>query len=163
MKQIGKEIIDIAQQVGLLLQKHNLMLTTAESCTGGQVAQAITCIPGSAQWFERGFVTYSNTAKQEMLDVPETTLNSHGAVSVETAQAMAEGALQHSHTQVSIAITGIAGPSGGTSEKPVGTICFAWAKQGKATQTARKLFPGNREEIRNQATQFCLQQLLKFI
>src|SRR5258708_6846429 len=112
----------LAERVGQLLKAHKLMLTTAESCTGGQIAEAITQIAGSSQWFDRGFVTYSNAAKQEMLGVKKITLEQAGAVSAETAAEMAEGALRHSHAQISIAVTGIAGPTGGSVDKPVGTV-----------------------------------------
>src|ERR1035437_4219013 len=115
----------LATLVGAKLRAKGLMLTTAESCTGGWVAQAVTAIAGSSAWFERGFVTYSDAAKQEMLGVSARTLAAHGAVSEQTARKMAIGALAHSHAQVALAITGIAGPDGGSAEKPVGTVCFA--------------------------------------
>lgn len=152
----------LARTIGkLLIQKH-LLLTTAESCTGGMVAEVITSIPGSSSWFERGFVTYSNQAKQEMLGVRQSTLEKFGAVSAETAQEMAEGALRHSHAQISIAVTGIAGPDGGSAEKPVGTVWFALAGKNLTTKTVQQLFHGDRQTIREQATEFGLQQLTNF-
>jgi nicotinamide-nucleotide amidase len=149
--------------VSELLQKKKLLLTTAESCTGGMVAQVITAIPGSSNWFERGFVTYSNNAKQEMLGVQQKTLETFGAVSAETVREMAQGALQHSRAQISLAITGIAGPDGGSIEKPVGTIWFAWAGINFATQTQQQIFNGDRHSIREQATEFVLKRLITFI
>ena len=150
----------LVQEVGELLSARQLMLTTAESCTGGGVAEAITAIPGSSQWFDRGFVIYSNLAKKEILGVSEKTLQNFGAVSEQTAQVMAEGALQNSHAQVALATTGIAGPDGGSVAKPVGTVCFARAFSELETQTNTQLFPGDRAAIREQAVMFALQQLL---
>ncbi len=135
------------------------MLVTAESCTGGLVAAACTSVPGSSQWFERGFVTYTNDAKMECLGVDADVIEKFGAVSEETAKHMAEGALQHSHAQVAIATTGIAGPDGGSDEKPVGTVCFAWAIQGQNTQMATQVFNGDRQAVREQAVEFVLQML----
>lgn len=155
------DLIKLAQQLGKVLEQQGLMLTAAESCTGGQVAQVITSVSGSASWFERGFVTYSNLAKQEMLGVKPETLEKHGAVSEATAKEMAEGALLHSNAQVSIAVTGVAGPTGGTASKPVGTICFAWAVKNKFINSMQKHFEGDRISIRSQATQFVLQELLQ--
>ncbi|MDE2311380.1 MAG: nicotinamide-nucleotide amidohydrolase family protein, partial [Betaproteobacteria bacterium] len=116
----------LAAQVGGLLKAQGLMLATAESCTGGGVAQAITDVAGSSAWFERGFIAYSNQAKQQMLGVSEATLNQHGAVSEATVREMAAGALQRSGAHVALAVSGIAGPDGGTPDKPVGTVWFAW-------------------------------------
>ena len=118
------ELEKLAEQVGLRLIDRGEMLATAESCTGGWVAQSLTAIAGSSAWFDRGFVTYSNAAKVDMLGVPETTLARQGAVSEATARAMALGALVHSRAHWALAITGIAGPTGGTIDKPVGTVCF---------------------------------------
>jgi nicotinamide-nucleotide amidase len=152
-----KELISqISQQ---LLQCH-YTLVTAESCTGGGVATAMTELAGSSQWFERGFITYSNSAKQELLGVQISTLERYGAVSEETAREMADGALRNSHGQISLAVTGIAGPSGGSVEKPVGMVCFAWAKRGHATQSATEYFSGDRAAIREQATRYVLEELL---
>ncbi|MDR3492837.1 MAG: CinA family protein [Gammaproteobacteria bacterium] len=151
----------LALEVGNHLKKHSLILTTAESCTGGGVAYHITDIPGSSTWFDRGFVTYSNSAKIQMLSVPSSTLDTYGAVSEETARAMAEGALQHSNADVSVAITGIAGPDGGTTDKPVGTVWFAWAYKNKPTLAVLKNFSGNREEIRKKSIEVALRGILE--
>ncbi len=127
----------LAAQVGVLLKSHGMMLATAESCTGGGVAQAITEVAGSSAWFERGFVTYSNLSKQQMLGVRESTLKQHGAVSEMTVREMVAGALQHSSAQVALAVSGIAGPDGGTAEKPVGTVWFAWGLKDGETRAQR--------------------------
>ena len=119
----------LAIRVGNKLRDERLMLATAESCTGGMVATAITDISGSSNWFERGFVTYSNLAKTEMIGVPAALIDQHGAVSEPVAKAMAEGALRNSRAQVSVAITGVAGPAGGSDSKPVGTVSFAWSNR----------------------------------
>jgi nicotinamide-nucleotide amidase len=140
-------------------------LVTAESCTGGLLAAIITEIPGASGCFERGFVTYSNEAKTELLAVKPKTLATHGAVSENTAREMAEGALQKSHAQISMAITGIAGPEGGSDAKPVGTVCFGWQykHQASLTQPTQGMtwhFAGNRAQIRQQAVSFALQKLI---
>ena len=153
----------MTEQLGRLLLMHNLMLATAESCTGGGLTEMITQVPGSSTWFERGFVSYSNNAKQEMLGVDHDTLNKHGAVSEQTACAMAEGALTHSQAQVSVAITGIAGPDGGTEEKPVGTVCLAWQREGQSAQSVRVLFEGDRQQVRRQACLMALQGLIDLL
>lgn len=153
----------LAAAIGRALERERLMLATAESCTGGWVAQVCTAIAGSSEWFDRGFVTYSNRAKTEMLGVPSEALAAHGAVSEATARAMAEGALRHSGAQVSLAITGIAGPSGGTAEKPVGTVWFAWAAQGRTTRSERSRFDGDREAVRRQAVGHALEGLRVFL
>ncbi len=126
------------------------MLATAESCTGGMIAAACTDLAGSSQWFERGFVTYSNAAKTEMLGVPAALIDAHGAVSEPVARAMAEGAVAHSHAQVALAVTGVAGPTGGSVEKPVGTVWFSWSADGVVT-TEMRHFAGDRAAVR-QAT-----------
>lgn len=153
---------------GKALQAKGLQLALAESCTGGMVAQAITAIAGSSGWFDRGFVTYSNEAKTEMLAVPETLIQTHGAVSEPVAQAMALGALQHSHAQISVSVTGIAGPGGGSLQKPVGMVCFGWAinfnqDEPQILRTETHYFDGNRAEIRQQAASYALTGLLKLI
>lgn len=135
------------------------MLTTAESCTGGWVARVLTSVPGSSNWFERGFVTYSNMAKTEMLDVPADILARHGAVSEPTVRAMAEGALARSRAQVAVAVTGIAGPAGGTAEKPIGTVWFAWARAGSETRTQRHQLDGDREAVRRKSVAIALEGL----
>lgn len=135
-------------------------LATAESCTGGWVAKVLTDIPGSSRWFDRGFVTYSNTAKQAQLEVPAVLLERNGAVSRETVRAMAVGALARSEAQVAVAITGIAGPGGGTAEKPVGTVWLAWARRGVSeVDTACRHFPGDRDAVRRQAVAAALEGL----
>ncbi len=147
---------DLAAKLGATLKARGYTLALAESCTGGMVAQAITSIAGSSAWFDCGFVTYSNQAKIEVLGVLSKTLETYGAVSEQTAIEMAVCALKNSHAQISGSITGIAGPDGGTFEKPVGTVCFAWAEAHKlsatTTSTTTKYFKGNRQEIRQQAT-----------
>ena len=156
-------INELAEQLGKLLFDHELLLVTAESCTGGGLAEIVTRIPGSSNWFERGFVTYSNAAKQEMLSVPFNTIDQFGAVSEETAITMAEGALDNSHADVSVSITGIAGPDGGTEDKPVGTVCFAWSHRDMETHSATTIFIGNRMQVRQQACMMALQGLIDMI
>jgi len=153
----------LIREVVHALKRQGLMLATAESCTGGWVAQVVTSVAGSSEWFERGFVAYTNLAKREMLGVSTTTLSRYGAVSEQCARAMAEGALTHSHAQVALAITGIAGPSGGTPEKPVGMVCFAWAGKKRDTNSAKHLFTGDRESVRRQSVAMALQGLLEYL
>jgi nicotinamide-nucleotide amidase len=153
----------LATLVGAKLRGKGLMLTTAESCTGGWVAQAVTAIAGSSDWFERGFVTYSNASKMEMLRVTADTLRTHGAVSEQTAREMAAGALAHSRAQVAVAITGIAGPSGGSAEKPVGMVCLAWAKKGHVVSAVTHRFNGDRESVRRQSVIAALQGVLNLL
>jgi nicotinamide-nucleotide amidase len=153
----------LLREVVHALKRQGLMLATAESCTGGWVAQVITSVAGSSEWFERGFVAYTNLAKREMLGVSTTILSRYGAVSEQTARAMAEGALTHSHAQVALAITGIAGPSGGTPEKPVGTVCFAWAVKKRDTISRKQVFSGDREAVRRQSVAMALQGLLEYL
>lgn len=145
------ELTNLAQALGMALKTKGYTLALAESCTGGMVAQAITSVAGSSAWFDRGFVTYSNQAKIEMLGVSGDTLEKFGAVSEQTASEMALGALKNSHAQIVGSITGIAGPDGGSLDKPVGTVCFAWCELGKPAGTTTKHFHGNREEIRQQS------------
>ena len=152
----------LAIRVGNKLRDERLMLATAESCTGGMVASAITDISGSSAWFERGFVTYSNLAKIEMIGVPATLIEQHGAVSEPVAKAMAEGALRNSRAQVSVAITGVAGPAGGSDAKPVGTVSFAWSNR-LDTGVETQLFKGDREQVRAQAAAHALRKLLEFL
>ena len=151
----------LATLAGARLKARGLKLATAESCTGGWVAQAVTAISGSSDWFERGFVTYSNEAKQEMLGVRAATLDSAGAVSEETALEMARGALRQSRAQVAVSITGVAGPTGGTATKPVGMVCFGWALAGGAADAVTKHFQGDREQVRRQSVIFALQGVLE--
>ena len=154
----------IARKIGERLKASGGMIVAAESCTGGWVAQELTAIAGSSAWFDRGFVTYSNEAKQEMLGVRAETLRKHGAVSEETAREMAQGALEHSRGTISLAITGVAGPTGGTAAKPVGTVCFAWAtkrgKAGSAPRSETKHFSGDREAVRRQSVEYSLAGVL---
>ena len=160
---IDAELDKLARQVGVRLAARGLMLATAESCTGGWVATALTAIDGSSAWFERGFVTYSNAAKESMLGVRATTLAAHGAVSEPVAAEMATGALDHSPAQVALSITGVAGPAGGTPDKPVGTVSFGWAGPGGAIRVATRHFAGDRAEVRRQAVICALTELLAIV
>ena len=153
-------LIALSENVGEALSRQGWMLATAESCTGGWVAQTMTAVPGSSRWFDRGFVTYSNASKMEMLGVSSQTLSDHGAVSEETAREMAEGALRRSAAQIALSITGIAGPGGATPDKPVGTVWFAWACLDSATQLYRACFAGDRQQVREQAVSRALQGVL---
>jgi len=151
------------RELGHLLKINKLILATAESCTGGGLSYLLTRIAGSSVWFDRGFVTYSNAAKLDMLDVEPLTLEQYGAVSEETAREMAEGALKKSNASISIAITGIAGPGGGTDTKPVGTVWFGLAKKDRATITRVAIFPGDREEVRLAAIETAVNELLNYL
>ena len=151
----------LAARLGTLLSNEQLKLVTAESCTGGWVAQCLTAIAGSSAWFDRGFVTYSNEAKQEMLGVPPAMLAEHGAVSQPVAVAMAEGALRNSRADWAVAITGIAGPTGGSPQKPVGTVCFAWGCRDGRIVTSTRHFPGSREDVRAQSVEHALSGLIE--
>ena len=153
----------LAETLGAELLRRKWTLATAESCTGGWAAKVVTQVSGSSQWFDRGFVTYNNIAKQEMLGVSTETLEQHGAVSEATVREMAAGALRHSHAQVALAISGIAGPGGGTPQKPVGMVCFAWAIADGAHIAVTHHFEGNRDSIRHQAVQTALEGLLQQI
>jgi nicotinamide-nucleotide amidase len=153
----------LAEQLARRLKARGAMIVTAESCTGGWVAQELTAIAGSSAWFDRGFVTYSNEAKQEMLGVRAETIARHGAVSEETAAEMAQGALAKSRATVSLAITGIAGPSGATPGKPVGTVCFAWATKDRAPRAETKRFSGDREAVRRQSVEHSLSRVLEVL
>ncbi len=143
------------------LQERRLRLCTAESCTGGVIAARLTDMPGSSAWFECGWVTYSNAAKTQMLGVAPELLERCGAVSAPVAEAMARGALAGADADLAVAVTGIAGPGGGSPEKPVGLVWFAWARRGRGCRTAERVFPGNREQVRAAAAAWCLHQLLK--
>lgn len=154
-------VLALTIQLSELLKAHNLKLITIESCTGGGVAYALTSLPGSSTWFERGLVTYSNDAKKDLVGVSQNTLAKWGAVSEQTAYEMAEGGLSHSHADVSVAITGIAGPNGGMADKPVGLVWFAWAGKHFSTQTYQKIFTGDRQQIREQAIQISLEKLIE--
>ena len=157
------ELARLSATLGAACRQHQLTIATAESCTGGWVAQVITHTAGSSAWFERGFVTYSNLAKIDMLSVNRATLDTHGAVSVETALEMANGALTHSQAHISLAITGIAGPGGGSPGKPVGTVCFAWCRANAPVISETQCFPGDREAIRRQAVVHSLHGLLALL
>ena len=153
---------ELARKVGAALKARGLRIVTAESCTGGWAAMALTAIPGSSDWFERGYVTYSNAAKREALGVAQDTLERHGAVSEETAREMAAGALKHGRGQVALAITGVAGPTGGSPGKPVGTVCFAWA-QGSKISSRTQRFDGDRQSVRRQSVVRALQGVLELL
>ena len=156
------DILDLAAQVGRALQAKGLLLTTAESCTGGGVAQAVTEIAGSTGWFDCGFISYSNASKSELLDVPAALIAQLGAVSEEVAGAMASGALANSNAHVALSTTGIAGPTGAVPGKPVGTICFGWAN-ADSVHTERLVFAGDRHAVREQTVRHALQGLLRFV
>ena len=153
-------IQDTCLQLGNALIKKHFRIALAESCTGGLVCQHLTNIPGSSVWFDRGFITYSNESKIELLKVDQNTLLKFGAVSEEVASEMALGALNKSQAQIALSITGIAGPSGGSIDKPVGTVFFAIAHQNKIIFNASKVFPGSRENIRESSCLFALNQVL---
>jgi nicotinamide-nucleotide amidase len=154
-------IYDLASQLGQVLLKRKLRCAVAESCTGGALAAAITDVAGSSQWFDRGFVTYTNEAKEEVLAVPKCVISSQGAVSEATVRAMAHGTIAVSDAQVSVAISGIAGPGGGSPDKPVGTVWIAWAGNLLPTYAQCYLFKGDRIAIRQQAVQVALEGLIK--
>jgi nicotinamide-nucleotide amidase len=150
----------LATQVGAALKLHGFKLVTAESCTGGGVASAITEIAGSSAWFERGYVTYSNLSKRQLLGVSEATLEQYGAVSEATVREMVTGSLVHSEAQVALAVSGIAGPDGGTPDKPVGTVWFAWEVRQGGTIVACHHFQGDRAVVRYQAVRVALHGVL---
>jgi nicotinamide-nucleotide amidase len=160
---LSRDIENMAIQIGSALKSHGLMLATAESCTGGAVASAITDIAGSSEWFERGFITYSNEAKREMLGVAQDTLMRYGAVSEAVVREMVAGALCHSHAQVALAVSGIAGPAGGTPDKPVGTVWFAWGIKGGLCVACLHQLSGNRAEIRMQSVCIVFQGVLELL
>lgn len=164
------QLLAQAQAVARAFKQHNKILTTAESCTGGWIAKLITDIVGSSSWFDRGFVTYTNQSKQDMLGVPQEIITEHGAVSEQTVRAMASGALQKSNADFSVSVSGIAGPGGGTVYKPVGTVWVAWGKKsqdekssGISVDSEHCLFEGDRDEIRRQAVSHALEGVLKTI
>ena len=141
-----------------ILQKNGWLMATAESCTGGMIAAACTDLAGSSNWFERGFVTYSNEAKTELLDVDAALIGRHGAVSEEVARAMVQGAMRHSRAQAAVAVTGVAGPAGGSAAKPVGTVWFGWATPVGIVSEMRR-FDGDRAEVRQATVRHALQRL----
>ena len=153
---------NLALRLGRLLKRKRQKLVTAESCTGGWVAQAVTAISGSSAWFERGYVTYSNEAKRELLGVSRRTLKKFGAVSEETAREMARGALRRSRGTIALSVTGVAGPTGGSREKPVGLVCFGWAK-GRTVGSESRQFKGDRASVRRQSVVHALRGVLKLL
>ena len=156
-----KQHLELARSLLDSCTANHLKVATAESCTGGWVAKILTDLPGSSAVFDRGFVTYSNEAKMDMLDVPMQTIEQWGAVSQQTVMAMTLGALTNSRAQLAVAISGIAGPSGGSPSKPVGTVWFAWQRQGQQAQTAIQRFYGDRDSVRSQAVTTALRGLLE--
>lgn len=154
---------ELSKKVGVLLADNNHVLVTAESCTGGGIASAITDVSGSSAWFDRAFVTYSNEAKMDMIDVNPKTLNIYGAVSQETVEEMASGALRHSQATISISVSGIAGPTGGTDDKPVGTVWFGWKIGNLLEEQERVYFSGDRESVRKQACYHALAKLVELL
>ena len=158
-----EELHQLAAELGDKLIARGWMLATAESCTGGWVGQLLTSLPGSSQWYERGFITYANAAKIEMLGVPAEVIDEHGAVSEETASAMAAGALAHSHAQATLAISGIAGPGGGTPQKPVGLVCYGWALEDGTVMSSTCRLDGDREEIRSRAVAAAMRGLIELL
>lgn len=168
MNDPARAIQQLAEQLGAALLGQHLTLATAESCTAGGIAYAVTLVPGSSRWFDRGFVTYSNESKMQLLGVPTAYLRDFGAVSEPVARAMAIGALSHSAAQVAIAVTGIAGPDGGTPDKPVGTVCFAWTiRRDPASapwvKTATHRLGGDRAAVRTRTIVIALQTLVELL
>lgn len=155
------ELDVLARRVGEALAARGLWLATAESCTGGWIAEAVTAIAGSSAWFDRGFVTYSNAAKTDMLGVGGDTLDTHGAVSEATVSEMAAGALARSRADLAVAVSGVAGPGGGSAAKPVGTVCLAWARRGAPTATTTVHLAGDRAAVRRQTVLLALQGVLE--
>ncbi|BEI34695.1 CinA family protein [Polynucleobacter sp. HIN6] len=160
---MNSSITPLVQQLAQTLLAKGLKIASAESCTGGLLAAHLTSLAGSSDWFERGFITYSNQAKEESIGASKELIEQYGAVSEEVAKAMAKGALNHSLAQVSVAITGIAGPGGGSANKPVGMVCFAWGMQVAdqiQTRAQTKQFSGDRQSIREQACVYAIESLL---
>jgi nicotinamide-nucleotide amidase len=155
------DLVALSEAIGRICLERGLTIATAESCTGGWAAQVITHTAGSSAWFDRGFVTYANAAKEDMLGVRMFTIETFGAVSLETAGEMAAGALCNSNAMISLAITGIAGPTGGSPEKPVGTVCFGWCGRGQVPSCERRLFSGDREAIRRKSVLHALTGLIE--
>ncbi|MEO8628110.1 MAG: nicotinamide-nucleotide amidohydrolase family protein [Betaproteobacteria bacterium] len=160
---MDRELYDLAAVIGDALKRRALVLVTAESCTGGWVAEAITMVPGSSEWFDRGFVTYTNRAKQEMLGVRAETLEQHGAVSQPTVEEMVTGALTHSPGHVALSVSGVAGPGGGSPSKPVGTVCFAWGRRDQSPLSETQHLEGDREAVRRQSVVVALRGLAALI
>ena len=160
---MDQELYRLAVRVGRALKRRELMIATAESCTGGWIGQAITMVPGSSEWFERGFITYTYISKREMLGVKSASLAKHGAVSEQVVREMAQGALGRSHAQISVAVSGVAGPSGGTREKPVGTVCFAWSRKGGRVRLETRRFRGDRDTVRKRCVAHALRGVLSML
>lgn len=159
-------LLALARQVGQILKDNGLKLVSAESCTGGWIGQIVTAVPGSSAWYDRGFITYSNLSKQQMLHVQPQTLARFGAVSEQTAREMVQGALAASQAQIAVSVTGIAGPAGGSAEKPVGTVCFAWLLKNLSISTASSrtcYFSGDRAAVRRQSVAVALQGILELL
>lgn len=154
---------DLVESLSMKLKGLGLMLATAESCTGGLIAAAMTDRPGSSAVFERGFVTYSNDAKTELLDVPKDMLMKHGAVSAQVATAMVKGAIAHSRAELAISVTGIAGPDGGTDAKPVGLVYIGFGDKAGVVEVAEHRFKGDRDNIRKQTVEAALKHMIKFV
>jgi nicotinamide-nucleotide amidase len=161
---MDSELFELGEQVGAALKSKNLVLTTAESCTGGWIGEVVTMVSGSSAWYDRGFITYTNAAKQQMLGVKAATLREHGAVSEAVVREMAAGALASSSAQIAVSVSGVAGPTGGTPDKPVGTVCIGWARKGGAAATEIRAetchFDGDREAVRRQSVVRALRGVL---
>ena len=156
------DLYGLVADLAYFLKKHDWQFACAESCTGGLIAAACTELAGSSEWFERGFVSYSNAAKTELLGVDAELIERHGAVSEEVARAMVQGALSHSHAQVALAVTGVAGPSGGSAAKPVGTVWFGWATPAGIVSEMRR-FDGDRRHVRHASVLHALERLLALV
>ena len=154
---------ELAQKIGTLLSKKKLRLATVESCTGGSLAKLITDVPGASEWFECGFITYSNESKVRSVNVPEDLIAQNGAVSQKVALAMAKGALEVTNADIAISTTGIAGPHGGTLDKPVGTVCFGFSTKENYFSTDKQLFNGDRSEVREKSVKYCLECLCNYL
>jgi nicotinamide-nucleotide amidase len=160
---LDSELYRLAERVGQALKEKGFMLASAESCTGGWIGEAVTAVAGSSEWFERGFITYSNAAKQEMLGVLPSTLEMHGAVSEQTVLEMASGALRSSHASIAVSVSGVAGPAGGTATKPVGMVCIGWCVRDAAPFAVTHRFSGDREAVRRQSVVVALEGVLKAV
>jgi len=153
----------LSQRVGVALKAAGIKLVTAESCTGGWIAEVVTRTAGSSAWFDSGVISYSNSAKRHLLGVAADTIRANGAVSEATAGEMANGALTHNRAGIALAVTGIAGPDGGTPEKPVGTVCFGWCRRNGISLTSTQLFAGDRTSVRRQSVVFALEGMLRHL
>ncbi|MCW5622632.1 MAG: nicotinamide-nucleotide amidohydrolase family protein [Burkholderiales bacterium] len=158
---MDQALFDLAVRVGNALRQRAWMLTTAESCTGGWVGACVTMVGGSSQWYDRGFITYSNSAKMQMLGVLEETLRVHGAVSEATVAEMAQGALARSNAHVAVSISGVAGPTGGTSDKPVGSVCIGWAGREGSLRSRSLRFEGDRDAVRRRSVIVALEGVIE--